>query len=909
MDTKPEDVAKPALASRTGLIGRAIVGLVGLCSRFAWAVVAIAIVVGGASGYYAAKHFAINTNTNDFLSAKLPWRQRLADMDKAFPQRTDEIIVVIDGETPELTESAAAQLDAKLAARTDLFQSVDRPDGGPYFDQNSFLFQSVPEVQRTVGGLMKAEPFLAALAADPTLRGVMDAFSYINRGVRAKAGTFDDFDRPMVSLSSALDDVLADRHTFFSWRALLSGESPSPRELRHFLTVKPILNYAALQPGRVATDFIRASARDLGLTPGQGVTVRLTGPVPLADEEFSTVEEGSGLNAVLTALIVLFIIWRALKSLRIVAAVALSVVVGLCVTAALGLTSLGLWHSISAAIDTHCIRCAWTLFKPGALNLISVAFAVLFVGIGVDFGIQFSVRYRAERHEEPDFHKALQMAAAKAGRPLALAAAATTAGFYSFLPTDYRGVSELGLIAGTGMIIAFLSAITVLPALLTLVRPPAEREPVGYKFLAPIDNFLSAHRYAIVIGTLAVALAGTPLLAHLHFDFNPLNLRSKKTEAVATLLDLMKNSNGDTNTIDILAPNLDATPPLVAKLQKLPEVSRVLTLSSFVPADQDQKLPIIQHAASILLPLFDPNRLRPAPTPEEEVAAMNKAADLFSKTAGGVTGKGADDARHLADSIRKLATASAEKRDAARALLLPSLKVTLDLLHRALEAKPTGLDDIPQSLRRDWISDDGQARIEVAPKGDQNNNTVMQKFARAVGKVAPGATGEPVAMQESGDTVVKAFIEAGIWALLSISILLYIVLRRVTDVLLTLVPLLLAGLVTLEITVLINMPLNFANIIALPLLLGLGVAFKIYFVMAWRAGTTNLLQSSLTRAVFFSAMTTATAFGSLWLSHHPGTSSMGKLLAISLVTTLCAAVLFQPALMGPPRKTEGEVTT
>ena len=116
------------------------------------------------------------------------------------------------------------------------------------------------------------------------------------------------------------------------------------------------------------------------------------------------------------------------------------------------------------------------------------------------------------------------------------------------------------------------------------------------------------------------------------------------------------------------------------------------------------------------------------------------------------------------------------------------------------------------------------------------------------------------------------------------------------------VPLLLAGLVTLEITVLIDMPLNFANIIALPLMLGLGVAFKIYFVMAWRAGTTNLLQSSLTRAVFFSAMTTATAFGSLWLSHHPGTSSMGKLLAISLLTTLCAAVLFQPALMGPPRQ-------
>ena len=109
-------------------------------------------------------------------------------------------------------------------------------------------------------------------------------------------------------------------------------------------------------------------------------------------------------------------------------------------------------------------------------------------------------------------------------------------------------------------------------------------------------------------------------------------------------------------------------------------------------------------------------------------------------------------------------------------------------------------------------------------------------------------------------------------------------------------------MVTLQVSVIVGMPLNFANIIALPLLLGLGVAFKIYYIMAWRAGQTDLLQSSLTRAVFFSALTTATAFGSLWLSSHPGTSSMGKLMALALVTTMCAAVLFQPVLMGPPRE-------
>jgi predicted RND superfamily exporter protein len=192
----------------------------------------------------------------------------------------------------------------------------------------------------------------------------------------------------------------------------------------------------------------------------------------------------------------------------------------------------------------------------------------------------------------------------------------------------------------------------------------------------------------------------------------------------------------------------------------------------------------------------------------------------------------------------------------------------------------------------------------VLPKGDPDNTEVLRDFVTAVLAVEPSATGPAVSLYEAGNTVVFAFIEAGVFALSAIALLLWITLRRPTDVLLTLVPLLVAGVVTLELCVVIDLPLNFADIIALPLLLGVGVAFKIYYIMAWRQGKTALLQSSLTRAVIFSACTTATAFGSLWLSSHPGTSSMGKLMALALVCTMAAAVLFQPALMGPPREKE-----
>jgi predicted RND superfamily exporter protein len=254
--------------------------------------------------------------------------------------------------------------------------------------------------------------------------------------------------------------------------------------------------------------------------------------------------------------------------------------------------------------------------------------------------------------------------------------------------------------------------------------------------------------------------------------------------------------------------------------------------------------------------------------------------------------------------MSRLAQADGETRERAQTAFITPLRIDLEQLRDYLKASEITLSNLPQELKRQWVTPDGKARVEVLPTGDTSETEVLRQFAKSVTAVFPDAVGGPISILKSGDTVVEAFIHAGIYALLSIGVLLWIVLRRFGDVLLTLVPLLLAGTVTLELTVLVGMPLNFANIIALPLLLGVGVAFKIYYITAWRAGQTDLLQSSLTRAVIWSALTTATAFGSLCLSSHPGTSSMGQLLALSLVCTLVAAVLFQPALMGAPRVTD-----
>jgi hopanoid biosynthesis associated RND transporter like protein HpnN len=853
-----------------------VVSIVKACTRFAPLTVLVALILAIAAGFYTARNFSINTDINTLISPDLDWRKRDNQFEKAF-DRDRTILAVVDAPTPELTGVASAALQQKLSGDTKHFESVQALGSGEFFEKNGLLFLPVAEVGKVTGQFEAAAPLIEIMAGDPSLRGLTGALETGLAGVKRGEVKLDSTERPFSLIAKTIENVLKTGSGTFSWRELVSDKPLTDSDRRAFIEFKPILDFNALEPGKDATDAIRQAARDLNLAQDYGARVRLTGPVPIANEEFATVADGAVLNGIGTVLVVLVILWMALHSSKIIFAVFVNLFIGLSITTAIG------------------------LMMVGSLNLLSVAFAVLFVGLGVDFGIQFSVRYRSERFKGNDLRAALAKAAERSAVPLSLAAMATAAGFLSFLPTDYKGVSELGKIAGVGMLVAFTSSITVLPALLNLLNPPGEKEPVGYAFLAPVDHFLEKHRVIIIVGTLLIAVAGLPLLYFLRFDFNPINLRSPKVESIATFLDLRNDPNTGANAINVMTNSEADAKKIEARLEKVPEVLRVMSLDGFVPEDQPAKLKLIAQGARILNPALDPESIDAAPSDQENVEALKGSAESLRKTAGDAKGPGAVASRRLADALTKLADSNQATRDKVQAIFVAPLKVVLNQLKSSLQAQPVSLKTLPADLVSSWKIKDGLMRVEALPRGDPNDNDTLRKFAGAVLAAEPTAIGGPVSILKSGETVVKAFIHAGITALVVIGLLLWLALRRITDVLLTLVPLLVAGAVTLEICVLIGLPLNFANIVALPLLLGVGVAFKIYYVTAWRTGRTNLLQSSLTRAIFFSALTTATAFGSLWLSSHPGTASMGKLLALSLLTTLAAVLLFQPALMGKPR--------
>ena len=820
--------------------------LVAICCRQAAAVVVAGAIVGLLACIYVVQNFQMDSNSENLFSPDIDWRQRQAEFEAAFPQRIDLMLAVIDGATPGRTAEAANALTAALAARKDLFPAVRDRAGSDFFTHNGLLFLTFDEVRDTTRHVIDAQPFLGPLAADPSLRGIMDGFSAALLGVENGVTTLDDLAGPFSVFADTLDKINAGETAFLSWQELISGEKPGTRQTRRIVEIQATLDYGALAPGATASAALRMIATDLGLTPANGVSVRLTGSVPIADEEFLTLTDRAALMATLMISAILATLWAAVRSAKIVAAILITLFAGLAITTAIGLAAVG------------------------RFNVISVAFIPLFVGIGVDFGIQYSVRYRTERHEKRDLMHALTRAGEIMGPPLTLAALATAACFYSFAPTSFAGVAELGFVAGNGMIIAYLLSGTLLPALLKLMHPKGEAGEIGIAHLAGADRLVHKYRRAIVIGLSALTAAGLLLLPSLEFDDNPMNLRSASTESIATLFDLMKDPVTSPNTIEILAPSLDEARDLATRIEQLPEVDHTTTL--------------------------DPFDIKPPPNREEILVSIAVTGADLRKAAGNGTTQAAESARRLAGALDSLAGEGGAALARADAAFVPGLKTMLERLRAILSPRPVDMNAIPADLKADWLARDGRARVQVSVRGDPNDRPTLRRFAEAVRAIAPNATGAPITTAESGRIIVGAFVQAGVLSLIAVIVLLAIALRNARDVALTLGPLLAACVLTFATCVLLGLPLNFANIIVLPLLLGIGVAFHIYFVMAWRAGGHNFLQSSLSRAVLFSALTTATGFGTLWLSKHPGTASMGELLMISLAWTLTILV-FLPSLL------------
>ena len=839
---------------------------------------ALLALLAGAAGLFAVHaRLGVTTDTDGLFARSLPWKQRQEVLKAAFPQNEDLIVAVIDARLPEEAEATAAALTQRLRADHAHFTTVRQPDASPYLERNALLFLDPPALARLLDTTIDAEPFIGTLAADPSLRGLDTALGLIAEGATQGGVDLAPYRAALARFETALHAAAAGHPTPLSWERLLAGPLVDLGSRFHFVLAKPVLDYGALEPGLGATEALRAVARTLPDVAQGSADVRVTGPVVLDDEEFASVAKGA-VGGLLGSLVLVAVwLFLAVRSWRVIVPILLVLVLGLDLTS------------------------AFAALAVGTLNLVSVAFAILFVGIAVDFAIQFSVRFRAEAVHAASRQAALATTGRRTGTQILVAAAATAAGFLAFTPTSFNGVAELGLIAGIGMLIAFACTLAVLPALLVLFRATGGTHEVGYRRLAPADRFLATRRRPVLAGFGLLAAAALAALPRLAFDSDPLHTKNPNTEAMHTLAALADDPHTNPYTMEMLLPSLAQAQALARRLDRLPLVDSTVTAASFVPDQQPEKRALIADAAAVLLPALT----RPDAAAPPDAAALRRSLATLAKTLGAAATARPHDPifAALAHDVATLATL--DDRDLRRTdqALTAFLPTQLARLRRSLQAAPVTLADLPPDIARDWLTPDGRAHLEIAPRRSAEGSAGLHRFVAEVRSVAPDASGSAVTIVASADTITSSFRTAACAAVLAITLILTATLRRLRDLLLVLAPLLLSALLTALFSVLLGLDFNFANIIALPLLLGVGVSFNIYFVMNWRAGENHPLASASARAILFSALTTGTAFGSLALSAHPGTASMGRLLLLSLACTLIATLAFLPALLAASRRT------
>ena len=844
-------------------------------------VVLLAAIAGVGLVRYTATHLSVDTDTGNMLSPQLEWRKAERELSRLFPN--SPLVVVVDGDSPELADDAQRRLVERLRAQHDLFPEVFAAETEPFFRRNGLLFLSEDALQKLADRLTRAQPFLGALSQDDSLHGLSTLL------VRALDAGDQDFDMApaLNQIAEGVGAVTDGRFFRLSWQALMNTTPGlvSGAVNKRYIAVTPRFDYTQLFPGGAAMDAVRATARDLQLDAQHGVHVRLTGSAALEHEELQSAFKGAGVALGGGLTLVALLLFLALRSPKLVFAAVVTLAFGLLSTAAFAAATVG-----------H-------------LNLISVAFGVLYVGLGIDYALYLCMQYRELLGQGLTSHEALPRAAMDVGGFMVVCALTTSLGFFAFIPTDFTGIAELGLISGAGMFISLVLSLSLLPALISLMPPDPARvrlKPIGQGVLGRLLEWPYVHARKIWIGAAIAAVIALWLAPRARFDYDPLNLRDPKTESVATFRELMRDPDIPALSLSAIAPNAAAAEALAKQLSGLPLVARAVSLQSFIPQNQEPKLALLGDLSLNLA--LSPPAAGAAPDTNGEIQALAKLSAALAKHAPQATGAQAIAEKNLAQQLEQFDQALKKEEPSGQARMLAELRTSLlgalpaqlSGLQDAMQAGPVGVEDVPTPLLAQWRSGDGQYRVQIWPKEVLDNPAAMERFIAQVRTVAPAAAGPPVGFVESGHAVVHAFRYAFVSSFIAITVLLLILLRSVTDTVFVLIPLTLAFLLTVAMLVLCKIPFNFANVIALPLILGVGVDYGVYLVQRGRVAASahvNLLQTSTARAVLFGALITMANFVNLMFTPHPGMVSMGVLLTVGLGMTLLCALVLLPSLL------------
>ena len=873
-------------------VGAALAKLMGWVSVHPGLVLVASFLVVGFSAFAAATQLDVNADLDAMFSDELPHRVVESAYMRDFPALYENVVVVIDGESSEAVRDATSLLAERMRSEPDFFRNVYAPSGD-FFEKHALLYMSTEEVEDFVDRLARVQPYLAGLGEDGTLRGLA---TLLARGARAAyEGDVDSEELAPIfgRVTDALRARVAGDAYVFSWAEVVAGpnylenEKPgSQGRARRLLMAQPVLDFTELAAAGEALHALRRFADELALHEldgGRGVRVRVTGDVALSYEEMTLVEAQAVAAGIASLVMVTLLLTVALRSWRLVLAIVLALLAGLTVTA--GFAALAVGH----------------------LNLISVAFAVLFIGLAADFSLHFCLRYQELRSGGAAREAALGETAHGVGPSLVLCAGTTAIGFFAFVPTDFAGVAELGLIAGVGMGIGLVTTLTIVPAVLSFGAEPAA--PRGLGTTASLPTFPLRYPRGVASVAALVTFGALGLLPQVVFDQNPLRVRDPSAESVQTYRELLEQGSTSPWGMAAVAPDRESAERMAAALRVLDVVDDARTVLDFIPSMQDEKLAILEDASLFMAPAPTPGGGLRAPTLEQQLAALTEfdieleRLESHSQRAGEGLAALVAKATHLRTALRDFGRAAQDSPELVEELeesLVGALPSQLETLERLLSAERVAFEDLPEGLRMRLVSETGRVRIDIHPAEDLNDGDTLARFVESVRAVVPDATGPAVNIHESSLAVVRALQEALLAAVVVIGLLLLLIWRTLGDTLLVMMPLALAALCTSAAAVLIGIPFNFADIIVLPLLLGIGVDSGIHLVHRARMGDTErsqLLATSTARAVVFSSLTTIASFGSLAFATHRGMASLGELLTLGVTITVLCNLIVLPALI------------
>lgn len=824
--------------------------------------------------FYSIENFSINSDTEELIKQDTQWKKIHTEWAEAFPHMTHITFVVLTGESVTRVNAVSKELESILNTNSEYFESVFAPNNLDFLDKHAFLYLEEDKLDELITQLAQAQPLLTALRVDPNLRGI---FKLLGEALDSEETLTEGFEKIVNVLTMTAKKMNRGVEHPVSWRdQLFSDDSEGSDNYYNIIFVKGKANFGESLPNAQILSSIRESIKKIDHPEKDEVTIRLTGQTPLDHGEISSAMESAQFAGAIAMVLLIVVLVFGVKSLRVILATYLSMLVGL------------IWTT------------AYALIAVGQFNTISIIFLVMFIGLGVDFAIHLCLRYQ-ESLSHYTKNEAIEFTSADMGSAITLCAISSALGFLAFVPTNYTGLAELGIISGGGMFIALIVSLTLIPAFFAWVKEPLPLTP--QPGIASFSSTISQHRFPIIITTLIISAVATFIAKDAYFDYSTLALKDQESEAMKTFYELQENNAVTAFSISYVAKSPEDAIDVKSRLQKLDVVSEVITAADYVPANQPEKLLILEDADLILGSTFYATTNK-APFSKENRAQLTR--ELLDSIDSTLVSQNQSDSvlASLKELRQQLSLLILHEKAPDRLLTYETMVVgdmeeQIEWLEQALKVSEVDLKDLPPELYSRFFAEDGRQLVSVLPVGDISVLEVLEEFVNQVRDVTGKATGRPIAELGIGEIVLSSFKEAVIYAIICIALVLIFSLKSFTDTALVFIPLFLTTILTLATSVLVDLPINMANVVVIPLIFGLGVDNGIHVVKRFHQSQTlhDLIISSTPRAVLLSTLTTLGTFGALSFSSHQGIYSIGVLLTCALSYQLVLTLIVLPALL------------